>query len=844
MNGDSVSTEEQILSPKSKCSIQVPENLLSPPTSRSNSPVEEMPFSREGKDSGKEKEDGINQDSVEKKDVPEDPVGNDGDDGEGLKLDAVDMKKQEQQIAEDNKIRDEAVSQISEMNKDRRYDQLMHLLEKSSIYTGFLLDRLKAEEAVKAKQEEKVKKQVEKSATSTRGRRNSKRKKTTVSDVIDKQELLKRQRINEQGDSVGTSSQETERKEEVAKLLQPALITGAVLRDYQLYGVNWITSLYENGMNGILADEMGLGKTIQTIGLLASLIERGVSGPYLVVAPLSTLSNWKREFDNFAPSIPTVLFHASKTERPKLYKHIKKQYDVRIEAQQNSNKTYPVVITSYEMISLEYSFLSNFQWRFIIVDEGHKIKNINCTLIKHLKGLHSDNRLLLTGTPLQNNLSELWSLLNFILPSVFDDLNAFQMWFDFSALSEDGGKEKIIANEKEGQVLSKLHQILSPFLLRRLKTDVELKIPPKVEVHVYATMTALQEKYYKAILEKKIFELITEESGVKEVLEKNERGLRKKKQVNYDEDMEDVNDANGFVDPSQWSSIGVKEDIYKAFSGSKALSQGRKNVITSALKMMWVQLKKCCNHPYLIKYPCDADGYAVITDEVLNCSGKMLLLHRMLPALINGGHKVLIFSTMTTILDIIEDYLSLYDWKYSRLDGSMSYDLRDENIHRFQNDPQYKIFLLSTRAGGLGLNLMAADTVILYDSDWNPQCDLQAQDRAHRIGQKNKVMVYRLLAKNTMDQKIVERGISKRFLEKMVIHKGKFKSHAGKGPDNVSEEDLKELFDSEALDALNTEHRPEDILSDQDLAALVDRDNELPKSKAYTIVENVATEKY
>ena len=360
-------------------------------------------------------------------------------------------------------------------------------------------------------------------------------------------------------------------------------------------------------MNGILADEMGLGKTIQTIGLLASLIERGVSGPYLVVAPLSTLSNWKREFDNFAPSIPTVLFHASKTERPKLYKHIKKQYDVRIEAQQTSNKTYPVVITSYEMITLEYNFLSNFQWRFIIVDEGHKIKNINCNLIKHLKALHSDNRLLLTGTPLQNNLSELWSLLNFILPSVFDDLNAFQMWFDFSALSEDGGKEKIIANEKEGQVLSKLHQILSPFLLRRLKTDVELKIPPKVEVHVYATMTALQEKYYKAILEKRIFELITEESGVVEVLEKSEKGLRKSKRVNYYEDKEDVKDANGFVDPSQWSSVGVKEDIYKAKALS-ALSAGRKNVITSALKVMWVQLKKCCNHPYLIKYPCDDDG--------------------------------------------------------------------------------------------------------------------------------------------------------------------------------------------------------------------------------------------
>ena len=357
-----------------------------------------------------------------------------------------------------------------------------------------------------------------------------------------------------------------------------------------------------------MADEMGLGKTIQTIGLLANLIARGVSGPFLVVAPLSTLSNWKREFDNFAPTIPTVLFHARKPERPKLYKDVNKQYDIWVETLQKNHKSYPVVITSYDMIMLEYKFLLKFQWRFIVVDEGHRLKNLNCSLIKHLKGLHSDNRLLLTGTPLQNNLSELWSLLNFILPSVFDDLDSFQMWFDFSALSEDGGKEKIIANEKEGQVLSKLHQILSPFLLRRLKTDVELKIPPKVEVHVYATMTALQEKYYKAILEKRIFDLIIQENVPEEKLEKDEKGLRRKKRVDYNEDKDDIKDADGFVDPTQWNCVGAKDDIYKAYNAANVLSQGRSGVITSALKVMWVQLKKCCNHPYLIKYPCDPDG--------------------------------------------------------------------------------------------------------------------------------------------------------------------------------------------------------------------------------------------
>ena len=350
---------------------------------------------------------------------------------------------------------------------------------------------------------------------------------------------------------------------------------------------------------------MGLGKTIQSIGLIAKLIELGVAGPFIVVAPLSTLSNWKREFDMFAPGIPTVLFHGTKHERPLLYEKVKES---TMSIGDAKKRVFPVVITSYEMVSIEYNFLKRFQWRFIIVDEGHKIKNLNCNLIKHLKGLNSDNRLLLTGTPLQNNLSELWSLLNFILPDIFDDLDSFQMWFDFSAIQEeeDCGKEKIIANEKQGQVLSKLHQILCPFLLRRLKTDVELMIPPKVEVHVYASMTALQEEYYKAILERRLFETLLPEK--EEELEKSEKGLRKRKAVNYKEDNVEVKGEDGFVDMTSWKSVGVKQDIYEQFAGTKILGRSRKNMVTSALKVMWVQLKKCCNHPYLINYPCDENG--------------------------------------------------------------------------------------------------------------------------------------------------------------------------------------------------------------------------------------------
>lgn len=741
----------------------------------------------------------------------------------------------------DNKEQEKAVTEIQQLSDETRHKRLMHLLDTSSIYVNFLLQRIEEEEKEpkshipkttrKPPANSLVKTVKDDEGGSRRASpRAAKRKKETsnVADVLDKEDLIKRQRLNEEGDSKKVESEGRSLDGKEISDRQPHLLTGAVLREYQLYGVTWLKTLHENGMNGILADEMGLGKTIQSIGMIAKLIEQGVSGPFLCVAPLSTLPNWEREFQTFAPEIPIVLFHASKDDRPKLYKLMKK-HKVR------NHEVYPVIITSYEMCTIEFKFLNRWEWKYVVVDEGHKLKNINCRLIKTLKAFKSENRLLLTGTPLQNNLSELWALLNFILPDIFNDLEIFQRWFDFSALNEEGGKEKIVAQEKEDNVLSKLHKILKPFLLRRLKTDVELSIPSKTEVHVYASMSAVQDKYYRAILDRKVLECLLENDPEPE-LEKNEKGLRKTRKVNYDEDKEDVIDENGFVDASCWNSI-VDTDTMLAKYTATTVKRLKNQSVCLNLKVIWVQLKKCCNHPYLLAYPSDEHGYATIDDNVFKVSGKMLLLDRMLPTLIDGGHKILIFSTMTKLLDIVEDYLSLRDWKSCRLDGSTGYKERAESIHNFQTDPEYKIFLLSTRAGGLGLNLMAADTVIILDSDWNPQCDLQAQDRAHRIGQKNKVMVYRFLSKNTMDQKIVERAMGKRLLEKLIIHKGKFKNHSAKDS-AISEDDLQELFKCDALDALQTDYTAEDILSDADLNALTDRDNPLPVSKAYCVVES------
>ncbi|KAK2547632.1 Lymphoid-specific helicase [Acropora cervicornis] len=363
--------------------------------------------------------------------------------------------------------------------------------------------------------------------------------------------------------------------------LQPTLVTGGSLRPYQLKGLAWLKGLYENGMNGILADEMGLGKTLQCISMVAFLIEMRVKGPFLVAAPLSTLPNWVHEFHKFTPKIPVILYHGSQEERLKL----RLQIDSLKTVEENI-AAYPVVVTSYEICMRDQKTLHSLEWKYFIVDEGHRIKNLNCKLIKELKTYNTANRLLLTGTPLQNNLSELWSLLNFLLPDIFDDLDSFQKWFDFRAINEHGGSERIIEQEREHQVLERLHAILTPFLLRRLKSDVALHLPPKKEVLVYAPLTQKQETFYKAALDGTILDL--------------------------------VGDKVNMPGPSAPSSV--------------------LNIRMTNILML---LRKCCNHPYLLECPLEEGTLLRKVDEdLVNCSGKMLLLDRMLPSLKEGGHKV------------------------------------------------------------------------------------------------------------------------------------------------------------------------------------------------------------
>ncbi|KAE9594614.1 hypothetical protein Lal_00037471 [Lupinus albus] len=465
-------------------------------------------------------------------------------------------------------------------------------------------------------------------------------------------------------------------------LTQPSCIQGK-MRDYQLAGLNWLIRLYENGINGILADEMGLGKTLQTISLLGYLHEfRGIKGPHMVVAPKSTLGNWMNEIRRFCPVLRAIKFLGNPDER----RHIKEELLVA--------GKFDVCVTSFEMAIKEKSALRRFSWRYIIIDEAHRIKNENSLLSKTMRIYSTNYRLLITGTPLQNNLHELWSLLNFLLPEIFSSAETFDEWFQISGEND------------QQEVVQQLHKVLRPFLLRRLKSDVEKGLPPKKETILKVGMSQMQKQYYKALLQK---------------------------------DLEVVN-AGG----------------------------ERKRLLNIAM-----QLRKCCNHPYLFQGAEPGPPYTT-GDHLITNAGKMVLLDKLLPKLKERDSRVLIFSQMTRLLDILEDYLMFRGYLYCRIDGNTGGDERDASIEAFNKPGSEKfVFLLSTRAGGLGINLATADVVILYDSDWNPQVDLQAQDRAHRIGQKKEVQVFRFCTEYTIEEKVIERAYKKLALDALVIQQGR-----------------------------------------------------------------------
>lgn len=647
--------------------------------------------------------------------------------------------------------------------------------------------------------------------------------------------------ISNQTQNEGECIDESTTQSQMSKtqVSQPALVTGGTLKSYQLEGLEWLVSLYENGLNGILADEMGLGKTLQCISFLAFLREKGVYGPFLITAPLSTLANWASEIKRFAPSIPCLVYHGNKTERVEL----RKKHFGTGRGKINKPEDFPIIITSYEIIMNDKTYLDVFRWKFIIVDEGHRIKNLNCKLIKTLKEFDSANRLLLTGTPLQNNLAELWSLLNFLLPDIFDDLEVFQRWFDVSEIVDEN--EEQISEENRLSIVSNLHNILRPFLLRRLKVDVEKDLPPKKEYIIHCNMSALQKQYYTAALTRTLVSFVegqiaNNSSKIQStsVKAKPQENLKKRsRQTRFNSCLEEFEDEDKISDDEFIEALEKEADYTFEHTEDDSVFLTKSEVATDSVKNMklqnlFMQLRKVCNHPYLFFYPFDPKTDELKIDEnLIKNSGKLVILDQLLSALIARKHRTLIFSQMTGTMDIMEDYLNYRSIPFCRIDGSTSQADREAEIADFRSNVKIPVFLLSTRAAGLGINLVAADTVIFYDSDWNPQMDLQAQDRAHRIGQTKPVIVYRLVSGDSVESKILERASSKRKLEKVVIHKSKFKGikQLAKNTEiSIQAEELKRILTEETSSYLNKSNSDDfesatTKLSAKEISHLMDR---------------------
>ncbi|XP_075384855.1 chromodomain-helicase-DNA-binding protein 6 isoform X2 [Tenrec ecaudatus] len=525
------------------------------------------------------------------------------------------------------------------------------------------------------------------------------------------------------------------------------------LREYQLEGMNWLLFNWYNRKNCILADEMGLGKTIQSIAFLSEIFLRGIHGPFLIIAPLSTITNWEREFRTWT-EMNAIVYHGSQISRQMI-----QQYEmVYRDAQGNPLSgvfKFHVVITTFEMILADCPELKKIHWSCVIIDEAHRLKNRNCKLLEGLKLMALEHKVLLTGTPLQNSVEELFSLLNFLEPTQFPSETAF--------LEEFG-------DLKTEEQVKKLQSILKPMMLRRLKDDVEKNLAPKQETIIEVELTNIQKKYYRAILEKNF-----------------------------------------------------------SFLAKGANQHNMPNLINTMM-----ELRKCCNHPYLINgaeekiledfrktHSPDASDFQL--QAMIQAAGKLVLIDKLLPKLIAGGHKVLIFSQMVRCLDILEDYLIQRRYTYERIDGRVRGNLRQAAIDRFcKPDSDRFVFLLCTRAGGLGINLTAADTCIIFDSDWNPQNDLQAQARCHRIGQSKAVKVYRLITRNSYEREMFDKASLKLGLDKAVLQDINRKGSTN-GVQQLSKIEVEDLLRKGAYGALMDEEDEGSKFCEEDIDQILQR---------------------
>ncbi|TWU78321.1 putative DNA helicase ino80 [Metarhizium rileyi] len=741
---------------------------------------------------------------------------------------------------------------------------------------------------------------------------------------------------------------------------QPKLIN-AQLKEYQLKGLNWLVNLYEQGINGILADEMGLGKTVQSISVMAYLAEKhDIWGPFLVVAPASTLHNWQQEIAKFVPEFKILPYWGSAPDR----KVLRKFWD-RKHSTYRKDAAFHVCVTSYQLVVSDVAYFQKMRWQYMILDEAQAIKSSQSSRWKSLLGFHCRNRLLLTGTPIQNNMQELWALLHFIMPSLFDSHDEFSEWFSKDIESHAQSNTKL--NEDQ---LKRLHMILKPFMLRRVKKHVQKELGDKIEMDVFCKLTYRQRAYYANLRNQiNIMDLVEkatmgddQDSGTlmnlvmqfrkvcnhPDLFERAEvtapfsfayfaetasfvregstvtAGYSTRSLIDFElpsliwtqggrlDKASSDNPRAGWRNKALnhmmniWSPEHVHEnaqesktfswlrfadlsagDVYKAtheslftratnelrrgdrigqmsiiydeeedkkFTPAHALFKicargnrcplaettregilhnlmnvARENYRDSGLTRLeiagrsraWAPpVEVSCNSMSAVKErqemmfnpavrkalygPNFAEERSLVEQKVsperypsrsllpkpdserkrftefvvpsmrkfVTDSGKLAKLDELLFKLKNEGHRVLLYFQMTRMIDMMEEYLTYRNYKYCRLDGSTKLEDRRDTVHDFQTRPEIFIFLLSTRAGGLGINLTSADTVIFYDSDWNPTIDSQAMDRAHRLGQTKQVTVYRLITRGTIEERIRKRALQKEEVQRVVIQGG------------------------------------------------------------------------
>ncbi|KAK9074947.1 hypothetical protein SSX86_003266 [Deinandra increscens subsp. villosa] len=513
---------------------------------------------------------------------------------------------------------------------------------------------------------------------------------------------------------------------------QPKELKG-LLFPHQLEALNWLRKCWSKSKNVILADEMGLGKTISASAFLSSLyFEFKARLPSLVLVPLSTMPNWMAEFSLWAPNLNVVEYHGCSRARA-----LMREYEWHATDPLTSKKTssykFNVLLTTYEMILADSAHLSKVPWEVLIVDEGHRLKNSGSKLFSMLNTFSFQHRVLLTGTPLQNNFGEMYNLLNFLQPASFPSLKSFEDKFNDLTTAEK---------------VDELKKLVAPHMLRRLKKDAMQNIPPKTERVVPVDLSTIQAEYYRAMLTKNY-----------QVLRNIGRGVPQQSMLN-----------------------------------------------------IVMQLRKVCNHPYLIPGTEPESGsLEFLHDMRIKASAKLALLHSMLKILHKEGHRVLIFSQMTKLLDILEDYLNIEfgPTAFERVDGSVSIADRQIRIARFNQDKSRFVFLLSTRSCGLGINLASADTVIIYDSDFNPHADIQAMNRAHRIGQSKRLLVYRLVVRASVEERILQLAKKKLMLDHLFVNK----SGSQKEVEDILKWGTEQLFNDSSKDTGGEENVIKDEVS-------------------------------